>query len=340
MRKEAGFIRYEKKEVAEMKKQRVLVVEDEAIVRESLEDWLKEVGYQVAGAEDGEQALKIFGEQDFGVLVLDLKLPGKDGIEVLKMAKAQKPWVKGIIITAYPSTETAVKAMQAGAVEYLPKPFAPDVLERLIEQALGGVKEIGSETDKETEIARKIARREKEISAHIAEGKSRFQAGEYAKALSEFEWVLVTAPGNLEARIWIQKAKKAIAEPGTVVAGGVEEGVKPKECVWMKMGVVSYRLCTRDYDCLTCDFDQSTQKQAAQEVPGVNEAIERLKALAGNQRFCRYAVRGEISHRLCTHLFQCANCAFDQTMQDALEQKMTRLAARREALRKRAKAEK
>ena len=72
-------------------------------------------------------------------MVLDMRLPGKDGIEVLKEARVQRPQLKGIIITAYPSVETAVEAMKLGAVDYLPKPVAPDALEKLIQETLGPV---------------------------------------------------------------------------------------------------------------------------------------------------------------------------------------------------------
>ena len=78
----------------------ILVVDDEAVMRESLRDWLTDGGYQVETAEEGEEALKTIAEQDFGVVILDLKLPGKDGIEVLKEARAQRPQLRGIIITA------------------------------------------------------------------------------------------------------------------------------------------------------------------------------------------------------------------------------------------------
>ena len=127
----------QQKEVKEMKP--VLIVEDEAIMRESLRDWLKEKGYEVDTAESGEEALQKIGETEFGVTVLDLKLPGKDGLEVLREATAQNPKLKGIIITAYPSVETAVEAMKIGAVSYIVKPFAPDALEKAIEEVLGPV---------------------------------------------------------------------------------------------------------------------------------------------------------------------------------------------------------
>jgi NADPH-dependent glutamate synthase beta subunit-like oxidoreductase/ActR/RegA family two-component response regulator/NAD-dependent dihydropyrimidine dehydrogenase PreA subunit len=115
----------------------ILVVDDEAIMRESLRDWLTDLGYQVETAEEGEQALKTVAEQDFGVVILDLRLPGKDGIEILKEARAKNPDLKGVIITAYPSIQTAVQAMKEGAVDYLPKPFDLDDLGRLVREALG-----------------------------------------------------------------------------------------------------------------------------------------------------------------------------------------------------------
>ncbi len=119
----------------------VLVVDDEAIVRESIRDWLKDAGYQVATAETGEEALEVIEKQDFSVMVLDIRLPGQTGIAVLKEVKAQRPWIKSIIITAYPSDETTSEARQLGAIDYLVKPVAPDDLEKLIRETLDSVGE-------------------------------------------------------------------------------------------------------------------------------------------------------------------------------------------------------
>jgi len=119
-----------------MQKHSVLIVDDEPIVRESIGDWLKDAGYNVATAESGEKALEMIELQDFSVMVLDLRLPGKTGITVLKEVKAQRPWIKSIIITAYPSAGTASEATKLGAVDYLIKPFAPDDLEKLVRETL------------------------------------------------------------------------------------------------------------------------------------------------------------------------------------------------------------
>jgi DNA-binding response OmpR family regulator len=334
----------QQKEVKEMKP--VLIVEDETIMRESLRDWLKEEGYEVDTAESGEEALQKIGETEFGVAVLDLKLPGKDGLEVLREATAQNPKLKGVIITAYPSVETAVEAMKIGAVSYIVKPFAPDALEKAIEEVLGPVQvEVKPKEGKVKEataeipvVEEAIAITEEEIPAHLEQGQTYFKAGRYKEALREFESILHIAPGHIETRVWVRKAKEELAKPKVEVPegeGAVEEAVKVKECIWAKMGVVSYRICTHDYDCLTCEFDQTMQeKMATGEASELDEALERLKELPAPQRVCRYALKGDVSYRLCTRVFQCGACEFDQLMQDALERKLAKLSARREALHK------
>lgn len=115
----------------------ILIVEDEAIMRESLRDWLTDSGYEVETAEEGEEALRTVSEQDFGLLILDLKLPGSGGIEIFRRARTKRPQLKGIIITAYPSVETAVEAMKEGAVDYFPKPFDLDRLGKVVRETLG-----------------------------------------------------------------------------------------------------------------------------------------------------------------------------------------------------------
>jgi len=137
------------REATEMQENSVLIVDDEPIVRESIRDWLKDAGYQVATAETGEEALEMIEKQDFSVMVLDIRLPGQTGITVLKEVKAQRPWIKSIIITAYPSAETTAEATRLGAIDYLIKPVAPDDLERLIQETLDSV---GREPTVTTEV--------------------------------------------------------------------------------------------------------------------------------------------------------------------------------------------
>ena len=93
------------------KMKEILVVEDEEIVRDSLKDWLTDTGYQVVTVEDGEKALATLRDNEFGVIIIDLRLPGIDGLEVFRRAKELQDSIKGIIITAYPSVQSAVGVM-------------------------------------------------------------------------------------------------------------------------------------------------------------------------------------------------------------------------------------
>jgi NADH-quinone oxidoreductase subunit E len=147
----------------------ILVVEDEAIMRDSLRDWLTDSGYPVSTVENGEEALETITKQDFGLLILDLRLPGKDGLHILKEARARRPELKGIIITAYPSLETAVEAMKGGAVDYLAKPIDLNQLEKLVQETLGPVQvEIRppkvKDAKKAPEVLEEIPTRLKEVS--------------------------------------------------------------------------------------------------------------------------------------------------------------------------------
>ena len=114
----------------------ILIVDDEPIVREAIRDWLVDAGYDVTTAATGERALEISAAQEFGLVILDVRLPGKTGIRVLEEMKAANPDVKAIIITAYASPQMRTEAKKLGALHYLSKPIAPDQLEKIVEQAL------------------------------------------------------------------------------------------------------------------------------------------------------------------------------------------------------------
>ena len=117
-----------------MKKVKILVVDDEAIVRESLGDWLKDAGYQVFTAENGHEALKVIEREKPGIMIADLVMPGMDGIELMKKAKARQPGIEVVIITAYASIPTAITAMKEGAYDYIEKPFCPERAELLVKK--------------------------------------------------------------------------------------------------------------------------------------------------------------------------------------------------------------
>ena len=113
---------------------KILVVDDEAIIRDSLKDWLSDAGYPVLTAEDGHQALGLIEKERPGIAIIDLVMPGMDGIELLKKAKEIWPGVEVIIITAYASIPTAIEAMKQGAYDYVEKPFSVERVELLIKK--------------------------------------------------------------------------------------------------------------------------------------------------------------------------------------------------------------
>jgi DNA-binding NtrC family response regulator len=113
------------------KKARILVVDDEPAMREALYDWLKEDGYDVGLAEGGKEAIVMAEEKSWDVILLDLKMPGMDGLETLRRLKAEDVDTDAeiLMMTAYATVDTAVMAMKEGAFDYLVKPFAPDEVE-------------------------------------------------------------------------------------------------------------------------------------------------------------------------------------------------------------------
>ncbi len=115
---------------------RIFIVDDEPIVRESLGSWFANGGYAVEVADSGKQALDRLGSTDADVFLLDVKMPGMDGIELQKKIREAKPDATIIIMTAYASVDTAVAAMKQGAYDYIIKPFDPDDLEHLVRNAL------------------------------------------------------------------------------------------------------------------------------------------------------------------------------------------------------------
>jgi DNA-binding NtrC family response regulator len=113
---------------------KILIVDDEQIMRESLAGWLERDGYDVETAASGEEALKIFKNILFDILLVDIKMEGMSGLDVLKHVKETDPEVAVVMITAYGSISTAIEAMKNGAYDYLLKPFDPNELGILIEK--------------------------------------------------------------------------------------------------------------------------------------------------------------------------------------------------------------
>ncbi|MGD9124969.1 MAG: response regulator, partial [Desulfarculaceae bacterium] len=113
---------------------KVLVVDDELGMRESIGAWLQKEGYRPVKAASGEEALALMEKESFELALVDIKMPGMDGLELLNHIKAHYPETLVVIITAYGSIESSVRAMKEGAADYLLKPFDPEQLILLLEK--------------------------------------------------------------------------------------------------------------------------------------------------------------------------------------------------------------
>jgi DNA-binding NtrC family response regulator len=115
---------------------RILVVDDEMIVCESCKRILEEDGYDVEIALSGMEAFDKMKANSFDILITDLKMPGIDGMEVLKTSRKEYPETIVIMITGFSTVETAVEAMKLGAFDYIPKPFTPDEVSIIVKKAI------------------------------------------------------------------------------------------------------------------------------------------------------------------------------------------------------------
>jgi two-component system, NtrC family, response regulator AtoC len=134
---------------------RILVVDDEEIVRESLSAWLAKDGYTVGSAEDGPTALERLRREHWSILLADLKMPGMDGLQLLLEARKIQSDVVAVIMTAYATVDTAVSAMKDGAYDYLVKPFDPEELSQMIHKIVGQ-----QALQRENTLLRKLVKRE------------------------------------------------------------------------------------------------------------------------------------------------------------------------------------
>ena len=111
----------------------ILVVDDEAVIRDSLKEWMISEGFlAVESAASGAEALEILARQPYQLMLADIKMPGMDGVELLKRAREAHPELTVIMMTAYATVETAVEAMKIGAKEYFMKPFDPQEMMPLV----------------------------------------------------------------------------------------------------------------------------------------------------------------------------------------------------------------
>ncbi len=118
-----------------MEKFKVLIVDDEQDFLETIVKRLQARGINASGAESGYQALEKINDDNFDVVILDVKMPGMDGIETLREMKKKKPLLEVIMLTGHASVESGIQGMQLGAFDYVMKPVALDELLEKMRQA-------------------------------------------------------------------------------------------------------------------------------------------------------------------------------------------------------------
>lgn len=117
-----------------MAQTRILVVDDEMVIRESLAGWLRRDGYDVGTVASGEEAMAVLKQKGYDILLLDLQLGGMSGMDLLSYVKEEYPDIDVVMITAFGSVQSAVQAMKSLAYDYLLKPFDPDELGMMIKK--------------------------------------------------------------------------------------------------------------------------------------------------------------------------------------------------------------
>ncbi len=117
-------------------KEKILLIEDDPAMRLGMSHFLSSTGFVVKECDNGDRAIEILKEHDFDIVITDLKLPGKDGLLILKEVKSRYPDTGVIIITAFAEVKTAVQAIKDGAFDYIAKPFSNEELLLVIERFL------------------------------------------------------------------------------------------------------------------------------------------------------------------------------------------------------------
>ncbi len=145
-----------------MSKARILVVDDERGIRTLSSDLLRRAGYEVVTASSGPEALARFAESEFDIVLSDIKMPEMDGIELCHKLHEQQPEQVVILVTGYPSLETAVQGMKEGARDYVTKPFTPDELRLVVARAIEEI-----EIKDENEVMRRELRARHGVDAII-----------------------------------------------------------------------------------------------------------------------------------------------------------------------------
>ncbi|MDQ7778586.1 MAG: response regulator [Planctomycetota bacterium] len=266
-----------------MKKHKVMVVDDEAIVRESVSEWLAGAEFDVSSAEDGDKALDALKRGGVDAMVLDWKMPGRDGISVLREVRRTEPQTRVIIVTAYGTVQNAVEALKIGASDYMLKPFEPAELEKVLRRVLGETTEM-KVTEVAAPVPETIVREAVKPAAPAAE---KTATTEKVPAQKQCIWAKA---GVVSYRLCANNFKCEACDFAQALADGKVEGAAPgagdmlkklaekpgaeRHCRYMLSGDVNFKLCPNVYQCYKCNYDQQMQEQMDRKMAGMMNKIK------------------------------------------------------------------
>ncbi len=257
-----------------MEKENMLVVEDEDIMREALSDYFSDVGHKVDTANNGDKALESLNLTDYNVMIVDLKLPGRDGLSVLKDIRTKNPKAKVIIITAYPSIETAKEAIRGGATDYLPKPIELDYLETIIRQSYE-IEETPVLPVEEPPVEEAIVE-EPIVEEEIVTPCIWMQAGIVNKRMCTLGYQCNTA---CDFHVAMMKKEKFRDDPRIKpFLDKLYSQLGKKQCRYAMSGEISLRSCDRLYKCESCEFHQTMEDEVDRQLAIRDARQKRIRA--------------------------------------------------------------
>jgi DNA-binding response OmpR family regulator len=208
-------------------KTKILVVDDEVKICRNVEKILAQDDYDVSCASSADEALEKMAKESYSLLISDIIMPGMNGLEFLKLVKNQWPLTKVIMFTAYASTDTAVKAMRLGAVDYIPKPFTPDELRLPVELALTGELTEASPTEQEIEAINVI-----DIDSPFdTDEVAKYTDEDYAKSVSRSDIPITGGPSPELLENYCELGTmvcEIFAKVGGTCKGGMKTGKCPQ----------------------------------------------------------------------------------------------------------------
>jgi DNA-binding response OmpR family regulator len=206
-------------------KAKILVVDDEENVCRNVQKILSHEDYDVSYALSADEALEQMAKESYSLLISDIIMPGMNGLEFLKLVKNQWPLTNVIMFTAYASTDTVVKAIRLGALDYIPKPFTPDELRLPVELILAGELSEASATEQEIEAMNII-----DIDSPFDRDEvEKYTDEEYAKSVSRSDIPIVGAPSPELLENYCELGAR-LCEIFEKVGGVCKGGIKTEKC--------------------------------------------------------------------------------------------------------------